>query len=86
MPPGPAGAEREGVASLPPPPRPWQARSGRLGGSYLVVAALVLVAASAARVPAGPVLVMAVLMAANAVVLAAARRPSLSGRPPSRCP
>jgi hypothetical protein len=62
----------------------------RLGGSYLVLVVAALLAGSALRVPAGPVLVMAVLMAGHALVAAALlRRPpgaGLSGRRSSRCP
>jgi len=64
------------VAALPPTRPP--ARAARLGRSYLVAALALLVAGSASRVPAGPVVVMAVIMAANALALAVAlrRRPT----------
>ena len=76
MPQDRSGADRVGVAALPLPPRP--APAARLGRSYLVAAAVLLVAGSAARVPAGPVLAMIAIMAANAFLLAGAlrRRPA----------
>ena len=81
MPAGPPDADRVVVAALPHPPRCPDGRrrapAAPLAGSYLMLVAAALLAGSALRVPAGPVLIMAVLMAANALVLAAAavRRP-----------
>jgi hypothetical protein len=81
-------AERGGVAALPHPPRCRRRRrpalAPRLCGSYPILVAVALVAGSAVRVPAGPVLIMAVLLAANALLLAAGLR--VSGSRPSRCP
>ena len=79
------GAEMVGVAALPSAPRFRPARAVRLRRSYVLAIAAALLAASAARVPSGPVAVMAVLMAANALVLTAlVRRPQWqAAEPPS---
>jgi hypothetical protein len=88
---GPPDAERVVVAALPHlprcPGRRRQAPAAPLGGSYAMLVAAALAAGSALRVPAGPVLIMAVLLAANALVLGRCpvRRP-LSGRGPERHP